>query len=232
MIDAAEPDDTTDNPPDDAVGARLIALRQRIDGIERDFDHPIEVIPVTKGFDHRAVEAAARAGCRVIGENYAQDLLSKAETIARLGLGVQFIGRLQSNKVRQLVGIVTLWATIDRGALIDEVAKRAPHARILVQVNATGEADKGGCRPDEVAGVVARARLAGLEVDGLMTVGPTGEPPAAARVPFTTVRHLVDELQLRICSMGMSDDLDVAVECGSTQLRIGSALFGPRPARY
>lgn len=212
-----------------AVGERLAAIQARIAAVERPFEHDVEVIPVTKGFAGDAIEAAVDAGCRTVGENYAQDLLSKVDVIERLGVDVQFIGHLQSNKVRQLVDIVSLWCTIDRRSILDEVAKRAPGAHVLIQVNATDEPQKGGCQPTEVATLVDDARAAGLVVDGLMTIGPTGEPPAAARRPFEIVRALVDEHELATCSMGMSADIEVAVECGSTQVRVGSALFGPRP---
>jgi pyridoxal phosphate enzyme (YggS family) len=211
------------------VGERLALIQARIAAVERPFEHDIEVIPVTKGFSGDAIEAAVAAGCRTVGENYAQDLLSKADVIGRLGVDVQFIGHLQSNKVRQLIDIVSLWCTIDRRSILNEVAKRASGAHVLIQVNATDEPQKGGCRPAEVATLVDQAGAAGLVVDGLMTIGPTGEPPAAARRPFEIVRALVDEHELAVCSMGMSADIEVAVECGSTQVRVGSALFGPRP---
>jgi pyridoxal phosphate enzyme (YggS family) len=213
------------------IETQLAAIRQQIDGVARPFTHHVEVIPVTKGFDGTAIEAAWSAGCTTVGENYAQDLLSKADTIRRLGVDVQFIGQLQSNKVRQLVDVVTLWASIDRPSILDEIAKRAPRAHVLIQVNATGEAGKGGCVPEAVADLIAHARSHGLHVEGLMTVGPTGLEPEAARPAFQAVRELVDVHGLKICSMGMSGDLEVAVACGSTQVRVGSALFGPRPQR-
>jgi uncharacterized pyridoxal phosphate-containing UPF0001 family protein len=141
---------------------------------------------------------------------------------------VHFIGRLQSNKVRQLAGLVDVWETIDRPSLVDELARRAPDARLLVQVNTTDEPDKGGCAPADVAALVARAVTAGLRVDGLMTVGPTGRPASDAAAGFALVRRMADDLGLATCSMGMSDDLEVAVAAGATQVRIGTGLFGVR----
>ncbi|MGB7877230.1 MAG: YggS family pyridoxal phosphate-dependent enzyme [Ilumatobacteraceae bacterium] len=213
------------------VAQRLEAIRGRIDAVARSFDHDVEVVAVTKGFDDWAIEAAIDAGCRVIGENYAQELLAKRAVVERLGPRVQFIGRLQSNKVRQLVDVVDVWASLDRPSVVDEVAKRAPGARGLIQVDTTGDPAKGGCSVEETAALVERAVSAGLVVDGLMTVGPTGGSPEAARSGFRLVRRLVDELGLTVCSMGMTGDLAVAVEEGSTQVRVGTALFGPRPAR-
>jgi pyridoxal phosphate enzyme (YggS family) len=191
----------------------------------------IELLAVTKGFGPDAVVAAAAAGCRMIGENYAQELIDKRAAAADGGLAIHFIGRLQSNKVRLVADVVAVWETVDRPSLVDEIARRAPGATVLIQVNATGEPDKGGCPPDDVRLLVERARAAGLTVDGLMTVGPTEGGAEAARPGFRVVRSLVDELGLVTCSMGMTDDLDVAVEEGTTRVRLGTALFGPRPAR-
>jgi pyridoxal phosphate enzyme (YggS family) len=215
--------------PVEVVVERVAAVHREIAGIERSWTHDVEMVAVTKGFGPAAVEAAAAAGCTTIGENYAQELLTKADTIERLGLTVQFIGRLQSNKVRKLVGRVDLWASLDRPSVIDEVARRDPGGAVLVQVNATGEDRKGGCDPADVGALVERADAAGLAVRGLMTVGPTVGPPEAARPGFRLVRRLTDELGLDVCSMGMSGDLRVAVEEGSTSVRLGTAVFGPRP---
>jgi PLP dependent protein len=183
---------------------------------------------VTKGFGPEAVRAAAAAGCGAIGENYAQEVAAKAPVAAELGVAVHFIGQLQTNKVRHLAGVVAVFETLDRARLVAELAKRAPGAVVLVQVDTTAEAGKGGCPIGDVPALVAMARDAGLVVDGLMTVGPTAGGPEAARPGFRAVRELVDELGLRTCSMGMTADLDVAVEEGSTRVRIGTALFGPR----
>lgn len=144
---------------------------------------------------------------------------------------MHFIGQLQSNKVRQLAGFVDVWETVDRPRLVDEVAKRAPGATVLLQVDTSGEPGKGGCAPGDVPDLLRAARRAGLVVDGLMTVGPTAGGPEAARPGFRLVRRLVDDLGLATCSMGMSGDLEVAVEEGSTQVRVGTALFGARSAR-
>jgi len=213
------------------VSSRLQKLRREIASVERSWTHPVEVVAVTKGFAGSAIESAVLAGCTTIGENYAQELIAKRDVIAELQPVVYFIGRLQSNKVRQLVGLVDVWSTIDRDSIVDEVAKRAPGARILIQVNSTGEGNKGGCAPDDVPKLVDRAAVKGLHLEGLMTIGPTGEPPQAARRGFRLVRSLVDDLGLETCSMGMTADVAVALEEGSTQIRIGTALFGERPLR-
>jgi PLP dependent protein len=165
----------------------------------------------------------------MIGENYAQELLTKRSTAEDAGVAVHFVGRLQSNKVRLVAGAVAVWETVDRSSLVGELARRAPGAVVVIQVNPTAEPDKGGCAPDEVGGLLAEARSAGLVVDGLMTVGPTSGGPEAARPGFRLVRQMVSDLGLATCSMGMTDDLEVAVEQGTTRVRLGTALFGPRP---
>ena len=219
MIDPAE------------VQTAVQRLRERIGHVTRAWDHRVAVVGVTKGFGDDAVAAAVAAGCDAIGENYAQELLDKREAIERLEPEVHFIGRLQRNKVRQLVGIVDVWCSLDRVSVIDEVAKRAPGAHVLIQVDTSGDPGKGGCEVGEVSTMVDRATAGGLTVRGLMTVGPTGADAEAARPGFRQVRSLVDDLGLAVCSMGMSDDLVVAVEEGSTEVRVGTALFGRRPPR-
>lgn len=207
------------------VAERLQAVRQKItDAGGAD----VEVLAVTKGHPVEAIEAAAAAGLRAIGENYAQELIAKLAGHS-FDLAVHFIGQLQTNKVRHVAGIVDVYETLDRPGLVVEIAKRAPGARVLVQVNSTGEVNKGGCPPGEVASLVEQARAAGLDVDGLMTVGPTEGGPEAARPAFRAVRSLCDDLGLTTCSMGMSDDFVVAVQEGSTRVRLGSVLFGMRP---
>jgi PLP dependent protein len=215
----------------EAVQARMLELRALIDAVERPWGHRIAVVGVTKGFGAEAIDAAVAGGCDAIGENYAQELLDKRRSIERLRPEVHFIGRLQRNKVRQLVGLVDVWSSLDRASVIDEVAKRAPGARVLVQVDTSGDPAKGGCDAADVPALVDRAIERGLVVRGLMAVGPTGRDVEAARPGFRQVRALVDRLDLDECSMGMSADLEIAVEEGSTQVRVGTALFGSRPPR-
>ena len=189
------------------------------------------MLAVTKTFGLEAVLAARDAGIRAIGENYAQEVVAKlgaARAHGALGVDVHFIGQLQTNKVRTLVGLVDVIESVDRASLVDELAKRMPGARILVQVDTSSERGKGGCPIEDVPALVARAAERGLDVTGLMTVGPTEGGAEAARPGFRAVRALVDRLGLEVCSMGMSADLDVAVAEGATEVRIGSALFGVR----
>lgn len=186
---------------------------------------------MTKTFGLEAVLAARAAGLRAIGENYAQEVVAKlgaARAAGTLGVDVHFIGQLQTNKVRSLVGLVDVVESVDRPSLVDELAKRMPGSRILVQVDTTDEPGKGGCALTDVPGLVERAAQRGLDVIGLMSVGPTDGDAEAARPGFRAVRALVDRLGLRVCSMGMTADLEVAVGEGATEVRVGSALFGVR----
>ena len=200
------------------VPATVAAIRSRI-------GPDVELVAVTKGFSQEAVDAVIAAGCRMIGENYAQEACSKRFADAHL----HFIGRLQSNKVRMLAPIVDVWESVDRASLLERIAATRPGSTVLIQVNATGETGKGGCSPDRVPELLARGLDLNLDVNGLMTVGPTSADPTVTRTAFDLVRRLADELALPTCSMGMTQDLDIAIECGSTRVRVGTALFGERP---
>jgi pyridoxal phosphate enzyme (YggS family) len=214
------------------VAARVEVVRNRIADAGGDPERVV-LLAVTKGFGVEVARAAVAAGLVDLGENYAQELVAKAPVLAAEGATVRWhaIGRLQRNKVRSLAGTVHLWESVDREDLGLEIARRAPGAAVLVQVNVSDEDQKGGCRPAEAPDLVARLDDAGLDVRGLMTVGRAG-PPAEARAGFTLLRRLADDLDLPVRSMGMSGDLEVAVAEGATLVRVGSALFGPRPPRH
>jgi len=215
----------------DALADRIDRLRDRIARAGRDPD-TVTIVAVTKGFGLDTVEHALAAGLTELGENYAQDLRAKADALdsaQRDAVRWHFIGRLQTNKVRLIAPEVALWQSIDRPALAEEIAKHAPQAHVLVQVNTSGEEQKGGCRPDETERLVTRCRELGLTVRGLMCVGPAAAPDES-RSAFRRLTTLADGLDLRERSMGMSDDLDIALDEGSTMIRIGTALFGRRPA--
>lgn len=217
-----------------AVRENVSKIRQRIlaaGGIAT------QLIAVTKGFGIDAIEAATSANCDGIGENYAQELLKKySKDGSLLGenakqLPVHFIGQLQSNKILGLLGVVNYWQTVDRVSVITQLAKsrQVPAPEIFVQVNSTGEQSKGGCAPGEVEELCLAATQAGLLVVGLMTIGPTNGSIQECEKAFRGVRKMADNLGLAQCSMGMSDDFECAVGCGSTIVRVGSGIFGARP---
>ena len=212
------------------VAARLASVRELIQASGRD-PESVRIVGVTKGHGPEVCEAALAAGLTDLGESYAQELVAKAAD-SRLGAARwHFIGGLQARKVRLLTGTVSLWQSIDRIKLVDEVARWAPGAHVLVQVSLSDEPGKAGCSFFDAPGLVAEASRAGLVVDGLMGVGPTAGGAEAARPGFRQLARAAADLGLREVSMGMSADVSVAVAEGATVVRLGSALFGPRPAR-
>lgn len=197
------------------------------DDISRLASHPVSIVAVTKTFPTEAWVAASNAGCDGLGENYAQELLEKIQVMPA-PLPVHFIGAIQSNKVKALAPHVAVWQGVDRMSVVSEIAKRAPGATVLLQVNTTNEESKSGVTPAEVDHLREAAETAGLAVAGLMTLGPTNGSDQDIRTSFTALRALADAHHLRECSMGMSGDYRIALECGSTIIRIGSMLFGER----
>ena len=221
------------NTPDLSVlAARVAGIRARIISAG---GKDVMLIAVTKSFDVNALIGAHATGCDAVGENYAQELISKLGKLPNNNrLPVHFIGRLQSNKVKSLADVVDVWQSVDRASVVEEIAKRCTAdtrhspAQIMLQINSTNEPDKGGCQPNDVPALVNLAVKSGLVVLGLMTVGPTNNNQASTRAAFRLVRKMADDLGLSSVSMGMTGDLEIAVEEGTTAVRVGTALFGPR----
>jgi PLP dependent protein len=234
-------------PPADVVVARVVALRRRIEDAGRD-PAGVRIVAVTKGFAESAVEAARAAGLYDIGENYADELVRKA------GLGPDaadttagpdepgpagddepatrwhYLGAVQRRRVRVLAPVVSCWQTLSRVAEGETIASHAPGAAVFVEVDTTALPGRNGCAPSEVPALVAALRAGGLDVRGLMTVGPPGSPDGS-RPAFRLTAQLARDLGLQEVSMGMTDDLEVALSEGSTMVRVGRALFGERPVR-
>jgi PLP dependent protein len=209
------------------VALRLSEVRRRIASAGGG-DRPIRIVAVTKGFGPDAVRAARAAGLHDVGENYADELVAKDAAVDAVpDSRWHFIGRVQRNKVRRLAPLVHLWQTVDRPAAGQEIARRAPGARVLVQLNVTGQEGRNGCVPADAPALVDELRAMELDVVGLMAVGPAG-PPEHARAAYRDLAALADRLELPERSMGMTDDLEVAVEEGTTMVRVGRALFGAR----
>lgn len=180
----------------------------------------------TRGFD--AIAAARECGCDAVGENYAQELRDKVEGRV-VSIPVHFIGAIQTNKIRLVADVVDVWQSVDRPSVIDELVRRcAQPPRVLLQVNTTGEESKHGCDPKAIDDLRAYSESKGVVVEGFMTMGPTSEDPTATREAFRFLRQLVDRHDLSVCSMGMSADYLMAVDEGSTMVRIGQAIFGAR----
>jgi uncharacterized pyridoxal phosphate-containing UPF0001 family protein len=208
------------------VEAALARIRDRIAAAGGD-PAAVSVLAVTKGFGADAVTASLAAGLPAVGENYAAELADKFAELDGAGARWHFLGAVQRNKVPRLAPLVDCWqgvARLEEGAAI---ARHRPGAAVLVQVAVSDVPGRNGVVPDKVPALVAAVGDLGLDVRGLMVVAPA--EPTAARRAFAVVRRLADDLSLPERSMGMTEDLEAAVAEGSTMVRIGRALFGPRP---
>jgi len=214
------------------IAARVAAVCDRIAVAARASGRDpsaVRLVAATKTQPVEVLAAVLAAGVTDLGENRAQELVAKAPALADADPGPtwHFIGRLQRNKINQLVPWVSWWESVDRPELVAALATRAPGARILVEVNIAAEPQKGGCAPAALPALVDQARAVGLEVAGLMTVAPAAGDP---RPHFAAVRELGTTVGVAELSMGMSGDFEAAIAEGATIVRVGSALVGPRGA--
>jgi PLP dependent protein len=194
-------------------------------------------VAVTKTHGAEAVRAAFEAGLRDVGENRVQEALPKQDAVSDLDLQWHLIGTLQRNKARHAAGRFGLIHSVDRADLAAELERRLPEAReqaVLVQVNCSGESQKGGVAPEALPTLLDQlAGLSRLRVKGLMTLSALTENTEEQRRAFRQLRELRDASQrsghaLPELSMGMSGDYGVAVEEGATIIRLGTVLFGER----
>ena len=199
----------------------------------------VKLVAVSKTKGPDLVRKAYAAGQRAFGENYAQELAAKAPALADLpDIEWHFIGHLQTNKARVVAAHAHVVHTVDSAAVARELGKRvarelrAAPMPVLVEVNVGGEAQKAGAAPGDIEEVVrAVHEQPSLVVRGLMTMPPAGDPAAARRVfeTLATLRNLHGgPALLPELSMGMSEDLEVAIACGATIVRVGTAIFGER----
>lgn len=216
-----------------AMVHEVIAARQARAGL----DHPVRVIAVTKTHGPDAVRAALAAGIADIGENRVQEALGKQDALGPSPAIWHLIGGLQRNKARQAVGRFALIHSVDRPELAEELARRVPpggRQAVLVEVNCSGEPQKGGVAPEALPALLDRlAGLPVLDVRGLMTMAPFTTDEDVQRACFRRLRELRERLagggdRLPELSMGMSGDYPVAVEEGATMIRLGTLLFGER----
>jgi uncharacterized pyridoxal phosphate-containing UPF0001 family protein len=213
--------------PDDVqrVSANLAEVHRRILSAGGD-PLSVDVVAVTKTFAVTMVRAAAAVGLTSMGENYVDELEEKRHGVRELTLCWHYLGALQSNKIARIVAAANVISGVSREKEIRKIAATREGVTIDVQVDLTGAAQRNGADVTEVANLVRVAREEGLDVRGLMTVA---SPDAlAAQEQFARIDELAGELGLRGRSMGMSDDLELAVAHGSTEIRVGRALFGPR----
>jgi PLP dependent protein len=197
----------------------------------------VTLVAVSKLHPVAAVDAVVAAGAADCGENYVQELVAKQAAVA-IAPRWHFIGRLQRNKARQIAGRVAVIHAVDTVELAAEIGKRAPPdspQSILLAINLADEASKSGMSAAAVPTLLAAiTEIPGVRVDGLMTMPPPTDDPEHSRRHFAALRELRDRLATTMrplpeLSMGMSGDFAVAIDCGATIVRIGTAIFGDRP---
>ena len=226
-------------------------LKDKIDGVEQRIGEAcrrsgrsrdeVRLVAVSKKFALPVILEANRLGLRDFGENYAQELRDKQRDAGESAAGTlrwHFIGALQRNKVKYVVGKADLIHAVDNMALVAELDKRAApsgtRVQALVEING-GEQSKNGIRGDDLREFLESAsRFQSVSLEGLMIMPPYFENPEMSRPWFSGLREMRDKIAgefpgIRELSMGMSNDFEVAIEEGATILRVGSALFGPRP---
>ena len=191
------------------------------------------LLAVSKGHPAAAVRGVAELGQCDFGESRVQEALPKQQELMDLKLRWHFIGRLQSNKVRPVVKAFDVIHSVDSLALAERVSRiaveEARQREVLLQVKLRPDPSKGGLSADELGAIWSDLQaLPGLRISGLMTMAPLDMDLQQRKALFSECRALADRLALTECSMGMSTDWQEAADAGSTWLRIGSALFGPR----
>ena len=211
-----------------SVEQNLRAVREKIERAGRNPDD-VTVVAVTKGFGPEVCRAALNAGLSVLGENRVHEALTKMAEVD--GAEWHLIGHLQTNKARLAAGRFQLIQSVDSLRLAEHIARIEPAQAVLVEVNVAREPQKSGVAPAETVSLAIEIAKQ-LDLRGLMAMGPSHGDPTPA---FEEMRRLRDDAQqkigraLPVLSMGMSGDFEAALRAGSTMLRLGQALFGPRP---
>ena len=225
------------------IAENLVEVRERISqAIQKSGREPdsARLITVSKQISVDRIEEARAAGAVVFGENKIQEAIPKIEQMGAEGIFWHFIGHLQKNKIKFLDERFDLIHSVDSFELAEKIAKHYHSEnrvqRILLQVNVSGEAAKFGMEPKELEKQMAEFfQLQGIQVEGLMTIPPFDSDPENSRRHFSRLRELREQYEkqngfpLKELSMGMSNDFEVAVEEGATLVRVGTAIFGPRP---
>ena len=205
-------------------------IKERLEEINEIIDakaqKPVTLIGVTKGFTHEEVNIASELGIKNFGENYAQELLTK-NPLVDPEISWHFIGQLQSNKIRKISHLVDVWHSVTSLKLAREIHKRNDQAQILLQVSLMGPSNSKGFEVEQLPQLISELRDMNIDISGLMTMGVPGDM-VATRVVFKELRKLADTFELPECSMGMSDDFEIALESGASMIRVGSAIFGNR----
>ena len=224
--------------PEEAFANRLAIVEQRIAsalarcGRERS---EITLVAVSKKFSALIIEEAYRHGCRDFGENYVQEFEQKRPQLKPLpGAKFHLIGHLQSNKARLACELFEAVETVDSAKLLRRIdaaaVERETQIEVMLEVKLSREESKAGCDPGDIPALLdAGKKCRNINLLGLMTIPPWSEDPEVSRPYFRRLAELAKENALSGLSMGMSNDFEAAIEEGATHIRIGTALFGPRP---
>lgn len=238
MSDPIDPEDAAD------IRERLRGVRERIERATASAGREpgsVRLLLATKTVSPERIRIAIEAGADLVGENRVQEVKPKYEALADLEYERHFIGHLQSNKINALVPYVSCIQSLDRLSLADKLQARLEREsetrEVLIQVNTSGEESKFGIEPDDAVDFAREvSRRDALQVRGLMTIGLFSEDPETTRPSLAALRKTaagireaaIEGVEMRELSMGMSGDLEMAIEEGSTIVRVGSAVFGER----
>ena len=215
-------------------------LKDRLDAVEQHIEQAcvrsgrqrseVTLIAVTKVFPAAAIREAYGLGLRDFGENYVQEFALKAPVLGDLSDATyHLIGHLQSNKSKIASDLFDVIQTVDTEKLARRLNDSGKRLRVMIEVKLSAEEAKAGVAPDDVPGLAAAIRSCdNLELVGLMTMPPWSDDAEPSRPYFRRLREIAEQNGLKQLSMGMSHDLEVAIEEGATHVRIGTALFGPR----
>lgn len=223
------------------IKENLLRVKERIEKAAlragRD-PQEIKLVAVSKTVDVTRIKEAIDSGVSILGENYVQEARKKIEEIGR-SVSWHFIGHLQSNKAKYVIKLFDMLHSLDNVPLAEELNQRAKQAdqrlRVLIEINLSGETTKFGTQEGKIWDLIDRVlQLKSLSLEGLMTMPPYFDSAERVRPYYRRLRELREKLiqegiPMKELSMGMSNDFEVAIEEGATYVRIGTAIFGPRP---
>lgn len=224
----------------------VLSIRERIHEACIKANRPssaVKLLLATKTLSPEIILHAFSLGERLIGENRAQELVEKYDALKIVDHQTHFIGHLQSNKIKSVIDKVSCIESVDSVSLAEKINARLVEQKLVmnvfVEVNTSGEISKHGCKPEALIDIVGKiAELPALHICGLMTIGALSDDTKKVRECFALLRNLSEKVNEQhfpgVCmqelSMGMSSDFELAIAEGATEVRIGSAIFGKRPA--
>ena len=225
-----------------SISQNLFQIQQQIQQFSQQAnrsENAVRLLAVSKTKPVEVIQAAIDAGQRAFGENYVQEGVEKVQFFAnRTDLEWHFIGNLQSNKTRVVAEHFGWVQTIDRLKIAQRLNEQRPTnlapLNVLIQINISDEGSKSGIQPDEMLSLATEiAQLPNLKLRGLMAIPKPESDPTQQKIALCAMQQLFQQLQAKFkgidtLSMGMSDDMSAAIECGSTMVRIGTAIFGAR----